>query len=80
VPVESGTTIYIPPGTWHGLRNTGDEPSRILWVVTSGAGRGTQLEKFFREIGTPPGTDAKPLTAEQIGNLMKKHGMRPQPQ
>ena len=80
VPVEAGTTIYIPPGTWHGLRKTGDDPVQVLWVVTPGAGKETQLEKFFREIGARPGDQPRSLTAAQIGDVMKKHGMQAQPE
>lgn len=76
VPVKAGTTIYVPPGTWHGVRNTGGEPAEIVWVVTPGAGETTQLEKFFREVGEPPATEPKSLTPGQFVDVMKKHGMR----
>ncbi|MFQ5818349.1 MAG: cupin domain-containing protein [Terriglobia bacterium] len=72
VPVEAGTTIYIPLGVWHGVENTGDKPAQIMWVVTPAG-----LEDFFREAGAPPGTELKSLTPEQFADIMRKHGMKP---
>ena len=79
VPVQAGTTIYIPPGTWHGVQNTADEASQIMWVVTPGAEGNTQLEHFFRAVGTPPGMEAQSLTPEQFADIMEKHGMKANP-
>jgi len=79
VPVQAGTTIYIPPGTWHGFQNTADKASQIMWVVTPGAGGKTQLEHFFRAVGALPGTDVKSLTPEQFADIMEKHGMKAKP-
>ena len=79
VPVQAGTTIYIPPGIWHGIQNTGDEASQIMWVVTPGAGESTQLENFFRAVGAPPGTEVKSLTPERFADIMEKHGMKTKP-
>ena len=79
VPVQAGTTIYIPPGTWHGLQNTADEASQIMWVVTPGSGGQTQLEHFFRAVGVPQGTEVQSLTPEQFADIMEKHGMRANP-
>ncbi len=79
VPVQAGTTIYIPPGTWHGFQNTADEASQIMWVVTPGTGANTRLEHFFRAVGTPPGTEAQALTPEQFADIMEKHGMKANP-
>ncbi len=80
VPLQAGTTIYIPPGTWHGVENTGDEASQIMWVVTPGAGKTTQLEHFFREAGSPPGRGLKSFTPERLVDMLEKHGMRVKPQ
>ena len=76
VPVRAGTTIYLPPGVWHGFRNTAEEASRIMWVVTPGIGAATRLEHFFRAVGTPQGMDMKSLTPEQFAEIMKKHKMK----
>ncbi len=77
VPVQAGTTIYIPPGTWHGFENTASEPSQVMWVVTPGTGKTTQLEHFFRDVGAPSGTEVKGLTPEQFADIMRKHGINP---
>ena len=79
VPVQAGTTIYIPPGTWHGFQNTADKASQIMWVVTPGSGGKTQLEHFFRAVGALPGTDVKLLTPDQFADVMEKHGMKAKP-
>lgn len=79
VPVQAGTTIYIPPGTWHGFQNTADKASQIMWVVTPGSGGKTQLEHFFRAVGALPGTDVKSLTPDQFADIMEKHGMKAKP-
>jgi len=79
VSARAGTTIYIPPGTWHGFQNNADEASQIMWVVTPGSGGKTQLEHFFRAVGALPGTDLKSLTPEQFADIMEKHGMKANP-
>jgi len=79
VPVQAGTTIYIPPGTWHGFQNTADKASQIMWVVTPGSGGKTQLEHFLRAVGALPGTDVKSLTPDQFADVMEKHGMKAKP-
>ena len=79
VSVRAGTTIYIPPGTWHGFKNNADEASQIMWVVTPGSGGKTQLEHFFRAVGALPGSDLKSLTPEQFADIMEKHGMQANP-
>ena len=79
VPVQAGTTIYIPPGTWHGFQNTADKASQIMWVVTPGSGGKTQLEHFFRAVGALPETDVKSLTPDQFADVMEKHGMKAKP-
>ena len=80
VPVRAGTTIYVPPSTWHGFQNTADKASQIMWVLTPGSGEKTQLEHFFRAVGAPPETEAKSLTPEQFAGIMEKHGMKAKPQ
>ncbi len=77
--VPAGTTIYIPPSTWHGFQNTADTASQIMWVVTPGSGGKTELEHFFRAVGALPGTDVKSLTPEQFADIMEKHGMKAKP-
>ena len=79
VPVQAGATIYVPPGTWHGLENTGTEAAQVMWLVTPGTGKATQLEHFFREAGSPPGEPLKSFTLERLIDTLEKHGMRVPP-
>ena len=50
VPLQPGTTIYIPPGTWHGFEPVdGNDETQILWIVTPGSGETlAQLLKLTR--------------------------------
>ncbi len=70
LPVEPGTTIYIPHGVWHGVDNTGDAPAQIIWVVAPPG-----LEDYFRDIGAPPGTKREQLTEKEMIELSRKHGI-----
>jgi quercetin dioxygenase-like cupin family protein len=72
--ISEGDTVYVPHGTWHGVK-TGDNGISILWVVTPPG-----LENFFREIGSPKGSAPKNLTPAQIDNIGRKHGTRFKPQ
>jgi mannose-6-phosphate isomerase-like protein (cupin superfamily) len=70
MPVEKGSAIYIPKGVWHGLENPDSELS-LLWVVAPPG-----LEKFFREVSSPPGAAPKQLTREQLNKIAQKHGIQ----
>ncbi len=72
-PVEAGSTIFIPHGVWHGVENAEGEVG-LLWVVSPPG-----LESFFRDVGSPPGAPEKALTAEQLEDIRRKHGMRSKP-
>jgi mannose-6-phosphate isomerase-like protein (cupin superfamily) len=72
-PVEPGSTIFIPHGVWHGVENPDGELS-LVWVVSPPG-----LESFFRESGSPPGAPPKELTAEQLEDIRRKHGLRSKP-
>ncbi|MDA2923948.1 cupin domain-containing protein [Acidobacteria bacterium AH-259-L09] len=70
VTLEPGTTVYIPEGVWHGVDNTGDQRAEIIWVVAPPG-----LERFFRDAGAPPGTQLPPLTAAEMEEIGRKHGV-----
>ena len=36
MPIEADVALYIPPGTVHGVRNTGDERLEIAFFVAPG--------------------------------------------
>lgn len=78
VPLQPGTTMYIPPGTWHGFEPVeGDNETQVLWIVTPGSGETTQLDKFFRETRVPAGGEPKTFTPEQFEDILRKHGQVP---
>ena len=37
-PVRAGDTVWIPRGTIHGIRNTGDKPMAYFGITTSAGG------------------------------------------
>jgi quercetin dioxygenase-like cupin family protein len=63
VKIEEGSTIFIPPGTWHAVYNPND--SMNIFFIASPQG----LEKLIRRIGSPPGTPLKTLTEEQRDSI-----------
>ncbi len=70
VPVEPGTTVFVPRGVWHSVENTEDETVEIVWVVVPPG-----LEGFFRDIGVPPGEECVSISAEEMANIRSKHGI-----
>ena len=65
--VEEGSTIFVPPGTWHGMDNPDDHVHIVFVVSPSG------LENFFRGMYWHPGEEPKQLTPEQISEIAQKH-------
>lgn len=65
-----GTTLNLPPGAWHEVRNTGSEPGEMVWFV-SPAG----VEGFFRETSQPPGIPWSPLPPSVIGAAAARYGL-----
>ena len=68
VDVGPGSTVYVPHGTWHAVKNTGN-PIHLVWVVTPPG-----LEGFFRAVGSPPGQPLKQLTAAEMEEIGRQHG------
>ena len=80
---EPGDLIFKPRDQWHTFWNAGDEPARILEVI-SPAG----FERFFREIvDLPPtaGSDERAevgarygleFDPESVARLVDKYGLR----
>ena len=69
IPVSPGTTLYIPRGSWHGVRNTSGQPAQMLWFVSPPG-----LEEFFREASQPPGTPWSPLPPDVIDEIAARYG------
>ncbi len=65
--VEANTTIWIPPGTWHGVENP-EGPMHILWFVTPPG-----LDGFFRSMFWHPGEEPKQLSPEEISEIERQH-------
>jgi quercetin dioxygenase-like cupin family protein len=70
IPATPGTTLNLPPGAWHEVRNTGGEPGEMVWFV-SPAG----VEGFFRETSQPPGIPWSPLPPAVIGAAAARYGL-----
>lgn len=70
IPVESGATVLIPEGAWHGIENTGDRTLHLIFVTAPPG-----IEEFFREVGSPPGgPQPQPLSPEMV-ELFRRHGI-----
>ena len=63
IDVHEGSTMFIPPGTWHGIENPNDSMTILFMVTPQG------LEKLFRGIGSPPGVPLKKLTSQQLDSI-----------
>lgn len=67
IQVEKDTTIWVPPGTWHGVENP-DDHIHVLWFVTPPG-----LDEFFRGMFWHPGEQPKQLTADEIAEIEELH-------
>ncbi|HVL66309.1 MAG TPA: cupin domain-containing protein [Vicinamibacterales bacterium] len=72
VPLEAGSTLYVPQGTWHGGRNTGQDVLRwIAFYSPSG------FEGYFREIGRRwPDAPPRMLSMQERRALDERFGIR----
>ena len=74
VPIETGSVLYIPIGTWHGLRNADPkDPMDALLVTTPVKPDG--LGDYFRFASVEPGHPPLNLPEEEFLKLVKKYGM-----
>ena len=71
--LESGSTVYIPRGVWHGVENP-EGAVDLVWVVSPPG-----LESFFRETRTPRGSAPRSFTRQEMDDLRRKHGMKVKP-
>lgn len=67
------TTVWAPPGTWHGAKNV-DSRMHVLWFVTPPG-----LDDFFRGMFWHPGEEPKQLTPEEILEIERLHDSVAQP-
>lgn len=75
-PVDTGTTIYVPRGTWHGVRNAAKAPAAVemLWVFSAPG-----MDDYFRAIGHPPGVEPPVRSDDEAAADEAKHGIRYRP-
>lgn len=64
--VVPGIMLYVPRGTWHGLRNTGTGVLQITWTAAPPG-----IEAFFRELSRL-GRAADPKAIQELG---QRHGI-----
>lgn len=67
VSVEEGATIYVPPGTYHGMEPQENDLT-IVFVATP-----PELANFFRALGWHEGEEPKVLTLEEIRLLEQRY-------
>ncbi len=70
--VAAGSLVYIPRGTWHGLRNSATTGDLTIVAVFTPTG----MEGYFRAIGSKPSEEYQPLTPEQEEKIEQLHGIR----
>jgi gentisate 1,2-dioxygenase len=69
---EPGDLIFKPRDQWHTFWNAGDEPARILEIISPGG-----FEEYFKEV-----VDAFPdgdIDAERIGEIAARYGLELDP-
>jgi len=73
IHAEAGDFAFKPRDQWHTFWNAGDEPCRILEIISPGG-----FEHFFDELGAITASgDFKP---EQLGELGERYGLELQPE
>jgi len=71
VEAGAGALVFKPREQWHTFWNAGDEPCRVLEII-SPAG----FERFFAELAAP-GTLADP---DALGSLSERYGLEMRPE
>ena len=72
VPLQAGSTLFVPQGTWHGGRNTGSDILRWIAIYSPSG-----FEGYFREIGRPsPDAPPNPTTADEREARDVRYGIR----
>ncbi|HEX5850821.1 MAG TPA: cupin domain-containing protein [Rubrobacter sp.] len=78
VIAEEGTLVFKPRNQWHAFWNAGDEPCRILEIISPGG-----FERLFEETAEPRNTADPPLDVrygvefdfESVVRLCREHGL-----
>ena len=67
---RAGATVFIPPNTWVGVRNTGSEPATFLAIFSD-----PSTGDYFRGIGRAPGDTRTAPTDAEFAELNRRHHM-----
>lgn len=73
VQVGPGHVWYNPPGAWHSVRNTGEEPLVLVFAAIPNEKKG--LMTFFRKISVKPGEEPTELPPEEFARIAAEHDM-----
>ncbi len=73
VSVGPGSVWYNPPGVWHSVANTGDEPLVLVFATIPNEKKG--LLSFFRSISVKPGEEPVVLLPEEFARIASEHDM-----
>lgn len=73
VSVGPGSVWYNPPGVWHSVANTGDEPLVLVFATIPNEKEG--LLSFFRRISVQPGEEPVVLPPEEFARIAAEHDM-----
>jgi mannose-6-phosphate isomerase-like protein (cupin superfamily) len=73
IQVGPGHVWYNPPGVWHSVTNTGDEPLVLVFATIPNEKKG--LLSFFRRISVKPGEEPTVLPPEEFARLATEHDM-----
>lgn len=72
-----GDLVFKPRGQWHTFWNAGDEPCRILEIISPGG-----FEHFFDELGSAMAAlaDGEPPDPAALGELGARYGLEFKPE
>jgi quercetin dioxygenase-like cupin family protein len=66
--VTTGATIYMPRNTVVGLRNTGNEPLKIVAIFSKPG-----FEEYMRDISVPEGQTPTPISVDELSAIRARH-------
>jgi mannose-6-phosphate isomerase-like protein (cupin superfamily) len=75
VYAEVGDLVFKPREQWHTFWNAGDEPCRILEIISPGG-----FEHFFDELGTLVAGAGDDFDPAGLGELGSRYGLELQPE
>lgn len=75
--LSRGSIVHIPARIFHGYRNTGEAPGRILFIIAPAE----RTAQFFEELGTalegqePPEVGAQAPNPAQLLAILRRYGV-----